>query len=179
MIREHNSEREIELRKYQSIMTSVGAGIMMFAVWSFIRMFLLFIINGAAVYQYFIRIAGDEIKPGEAAAYITFVYTILAVFTVVSLICQVYVGSCAVAEGRGRIKRRHLYIVFAVIMIISSAVSICMIIAELITGTDTDVPEEFRTSAVVEFTLMVMLIEMVYASFKVRKLQDAGKHGRE
>ena len=178
-IKERNTNNEIELRRNCDRLISIGTGIMAFSVWTVVKIVGLFLYNKQEVLDYIA--AGVEADSAEKKMMITYIaLVLLAIMLIIVIAIQFYTGASAIAVGRGRSKKkRRMYLVFGVIMLISSVLSVVQMARDLFTGQTDNTPDIFSSSIIVEVTWLILLVEMIYSSIKVRKLLTMGKHSRQ
>lgn len=150
---ENNSPEQIRIRKYRSILRSIGAGIIVFSVWSVAKSAGLTLFNPDESFQ-----------------------VSLVIFLAVELLIRVYVGRSAIAVGNGH-KRSRLYIGLAVLMLAGSAFILTAagyIVLHPETRADTS---GLFTSVFIEITSAVLVVEMITVSAKLRRAErrKAGK----
>lgn len=164
---EHNDPREIEIRKYQSILRSIGTGIIMMGAWSLAKAVSMMLIDSSEMYTAAGEISDvPELAMSQHAAMI-FVICVTAAVVLIDILIRIYVGRSAIAIGKGQ-KRGAAYIVLTCLLILFSMIALLLIIASFRyygkEGSDVSI-----SAAVIELTSLIMLIEMLVASFRLKK----------
>lgn len=177
MLKARNSDREIELRKYRDILETVGSGIKIFAIWTILKVLGLFVFYLTELNDFLLETQTEEMSLQEQKLLLAITYAIMAMIVLVMARLQIYVGDTAISVARGTNKKdKKLYIVLAALMLINCIVTIVATIDNTIKRTDLGVMGQFRTSIVVELTFLVMLTELLIASYRINRLTKGGKH---
>lgn len=173
IIQEDNRNNSIKLRKYSNRLVMSGIGIMVLGFWESLRAVMGVIFFRSLVFQYL-----SETAPFNDAlsryVYITFFVAIMSIFGTFSLLIHLYVGRCAVLDGRGK-KKKRLYLFFALIFMLMSFGS------QFLTDVsdtkeksqiETDIDLAFATD-LLDITLCLTCAEMLYCAARMRLLQRA------
>ena len=155
-----NSRLQLQLRKNQSDLAAIGLGVIAYGVWSVIKTVL-----------YTARDRGSVLAPieGDKTQLLIF-WAALGVMLAVELALRLYVGRCAIAEGRGR-KSRKAYIVLALLMAISSFAMLALLVyAQVRLNVYTGIENEV-VAVIVELTSDVLLAELAIAALRVKHLR--------
>lgn len=113
----NNEPEQIEIRKSQNTLIVVGSGIVLFSIWSMVKFLsMLFLLRNETVAGV-MSIAGPVEGISDRAAFWVIAIVTIVIMSFISF--RIYVGLSAIAEGRGK-RRGYLYIIIAMIMIISS-----------------------------------------------------------
>lgn len=172
----NNDPKQVAIRKYQNTLIVVGSGIILFSVWTVVKLlgsfFLLQDETVAAMRE--IGGAGMEEIPDSAVFYITLAVVMLIMLVVLAI--RVYVGLSAISEGRGKRKSR-LYLLLAVIMIISGIMSLYTSFFRVdpqsaMGALSTD---NSLSGLIIELTSAIMLTEMVISAIRMRRLTGRGR----
>lgn len=150
---ENNDPRQIEIRKYRSILRSIGAGIVVFSSWSVFKSIGVTLLN-----------------PEETLQAMT------AVSLVVDLLMRIYVGRSAIAVGNGE-ERGKTYIVFAILMVLGSVIILAFICFGLVRLEAVRKANGIYTSMFIEITSTVLVVEMIIVAMKLR-IAERRKAGR-
>lgn len=178
-----NSAIEIELRKRQNTLIIAGAGTIIFGVWSIVKTLGLFYFDRArrmAVLKGMIEAGGETWEDRY--------YLLAVVLTVIILMWDLafraFIGWAAISEGMGK-RRSILYIIVACLMLLGSAGTITGLSSEYVrflVQLTSETPEATTqdpslSAVIIEITSLIMLVEMIHASIRVRKLtKESGKH---
>ena len=169
-----NDPVSIGIRRYQNRLRVTGAGVMVFGLWSIIKIFIIALLSSDNT----IRLAFSEIRnqglssAGTVAAYILFAVVMLLMFSAaLSVRFIVYVS--ARKESLGILKHKNLYLILSVLMVIVGILSLVNIPARVKNGDYT--VSDAIVSAVVEVTSIATLLELLHSALKIRKLRKAAK----
>ena len=97
-----NDPKQVAIRKYQNTLIVVGSGIILFGVWTVVKMmgsFFLLKDETVAALRGFGGAAMDDI-PDEAVFYISLVAVLVIMLVILAI--RTYVGLSAISEGRGQ-----------------------------------------------------------------------------
>jgi hypothetical protein len=194
MIQTGSDPRLRQLRKYESILVLSGSGVMIFGLWSIIRFALYYIIKpfdpeeyiGKSDYSELLtessEVGVDHLAENMGTIIVVIVFTVLAI----DLLLRIYIGMSARAYGRGKksgffIFAALLIAVFELLGIIVSVESFWAPIIAVIREQSVDAYAETASSGdhvgsvsiFVDITSFLILIELVFSAFKVRKLRKA------
>lgn len=153
---------EARIRKQQAILIYSGMGIIIFGVWSIVRLLLLRYLDA----QHFV----DMLVPENAIEYSDYEWLVLVIVVLmllIDLMVRTYIGVSAIMEGYGRYRKRCVYIVVAAICAI---VSISVDIIEIKSFFTGDTNFEMFLSAIVDITIHIATIEVVVAAIKLRMI---------
>ena len=155
---------EKELRRRRISLMTLGSGVIAFGVWSILKTFLYFWVDTFSI-DY------GQIPPEYWHLADIIAYVLVGGFMAVDLALRLYLGRSAQAAGRGT-KRSCAYIVVAVLLLASSAVSLLLILFSKDGGrTSNQSVMDYYVSLFVEFTSMSILAELVYTAIRVKKLE--------
>lgn len=170
----NNEPEQIEIRKSQNTLIVVGSGIILFGIWSEIKFLsMLFLLREETVAGV-MRLAGPVEGISDRAAFLIIAVVSIVIMSFI-LSFRIYVGLAAIAEGRGK-RRGYLYIFIAVLMIISSALYF------VVGATSAEAAEQLGaftrsqsfSTLIIDATSMIMLIQMVISSIKIKRLTGKG-----
>lgn len=147
---ENNDPRQIRIRKYRSILRSIGAGIVVFSAWSVIKSAGLTLVD-----------------PDNSFEAVTVLLLAL------DMLMRIYVGRSAIAVGNGQ-KRGKAYIIFAVFMLAGSAFVLAFLGLILAHPEITGRVNGLYTSMFIEITSDVLIAEMIIVSGKLKKAERCG-----
>ena len=175
----NNDPEQIEIRKSQNTLIVVGTGTALFGIWTMIKMLGLIFLLRDETFAALLSKTGPLEGLSENAVFwfiIIIVLALMALFTS----ARVYVGLSAISEGRGK-RHGKLYIVLAVFMIIGGVWTFC-------TGLSTmEAPEQMGaftrnqsiSTIIIEATSIIMLIQMVISSLKIKRLTGNEASGKD
>ena len=176
----NNTAEQRKIRKSQNTLVIVGSGIMMFAVWVALKMYSMVLLRTSAI----VDDIRDALPEGSTALdlsnrqLIMWTLFFVTLYVLVEAGVRCFVGLSAIAEGRGGSPKR-LYIPVTYILIIAGIVSIGIditafvgikvngsIMEEAMTSTTI---EDLAASTIIDLTSLIMLIQMLVSSFRVKK----------
>ena len=165
---------QTELIKHRHTLAVVGLGAIAFGIWSLIKSILYFVL----VEPIFDTISSnyDDLSNStyEAWVLVAITFAIVVMFVLIDMLLRWKVGRKAMAVSRGDKEP-------GVGFFILSSILLLMDMAELIMGalsiagiipSDEDITDQIST-LLVDFTSVVMLIEMLFAAIMIRKLVKA------
>ena len=155
---------EAKLRKQQSILICSGLGVILFGVWSIIRIVLMRFMDP----QHFLEVFTTAELVDEVL-YERVVMAVVLVIYMLDLILRSYIGLSAIQEGNGKYKKRGTYICIATLVSVLVIITDIVDISAFFTG---DTGLESFLSSVVEMTIHIATIEIVVAAIKVRILRQ-------
>ena len=147
--------KEIKMRRYQNLLTVSGLGVIIFGLWSVLKTFLLL----------FMRDEVSGVLPSDPLTRAMTLATIGAIL-LIDIVIRLFVGISARAEGFGK-KKGYAYIVFAVLMVITSTTALVMAFFDASYKSIT----ELIVAVIVEVTSLIVTIELLVAAFTVKKLK--------
>ena len=106
---------ERELRKQQNQLVDAGIGVILFAVWSIVKMNLYVGLNATAMEE--LRQAAVEFGLNEKG-FLTFLIIIFMGILLWQLSIRLYIGLSASAEGKGR-KKSWTYLILAAVLVVT------------------------------------------------------------
>ena len=172
-----NSEETIRLRRSQNTLINVGAGIILFGIWSAIKLYSMTFLRRETSLKELKETAADDALEGisDRTLLITaFVIITLAVLFEIGI--RLYVGLSAMAEGRGK-RTGKLYIIVTYLFILYSMTSIVFYFIAGFNGQySTENGETLPlASVIIEFTNMLMMIQMVISAHIVRSYKKRAR----
>lgn len=164
------------LRRYENTLVILGTGVIMYGLWSVAKTVFLLLqearnlrASGA------LSLAGAQLQGGpEMARLVTVsgwvVFWVIAVVMIgIDIALRLYVGLSARAEGFGTKKRGSGYLVVAGLMAVLSFATAVYTILHIPSGLN-DLENNIVTM-IVEVTSVIILVEMIRAAWKVKKLR--------
>ena len=168
---------EVRLRKYKHMLVISGMAVIAFGVWSIVKAAVFFLLNPISILgELYDQQTLEQIEAlgmTERGLDLIF-FAVIFFMLLVDLILRVYVGRCAVIEGKTVRKKRVIYIIAAILMTVFLAASLVLrAFGPFHTGgeTETDVMRQMSVSAVVDLTSMLALADMSRAAIMVRRLR--------
>ena len=181
-----NKHEEIELRRNQNTLIITGYGIIAFGVWTLVKTLGMLVFQRDEILSDLIdglkKVEVDITDIPDSVLFGGFLVVISLIF-MVDILFRVFVGRSAIKESRDK-KRGVLYILVLIIMILRSLNTVFEILMMRIVGT---VPvrlfhiatEASLSTMIVEITSMVLMIEMVIAAIRVKRLRKQLKEAEE
>ena len=153
---------DAKIRKNRDILSISGKALILFGIWSIVRLFLFKILDSEVLASVLLFPETELLD----AAFIESAFDITIIVLVINLLLRIFIGASAIAEGSGR-KKSIFYIVLAIIYIIYSLISdILVIINPIYDKTSIAV----ISPLIIDFSSCFALIMIVIASFSCRKL---------
>ena len=174
----NNSDSAIQLRRYENNLIIVGMGIMIFGIWNVAKSVSVLILN-KSVYTEMIHAMLVELDPEmEFLADVVFftVFAITFIILMISIAIRLFIGFSAISVGKNK-KKRNLYIPVSFAFIFMGVYEIYVEVSYLITSLSDSseyvllISDNPLLSVFIEITSLVMVIELLIASFKIRKLR--------
>lgn len=175
----NNEPEQIEIRRSKDTLIVVGAGTVIFGIWTLVKMLSLLIIFRKETVEAVLDITGP--LEGVSDRFTFWAFTLIFTIMMAAVLSvRTYVGLSAIAEGRGK-KRRKLYIFLASLMVIFSAYTFCSSFFTL------DAPEQFGpltrnqsiSALIIDATSMIMLVQMIVSALKIRKLTGTERNAKD
>lgn len=150
----------MNIRQCRSNLYFSGLGVIAFGAWSVIKLIMFLILKPSAIFD-----SADEIMSNRTL----FVFVMIFLFIVVAidLAIRLYVGISSIKAGGGK-KKGPAYIVFAILLIISSLVSIVFMILFPDSSSVTDLIASF----LVECTSLFALCDLSVSAIWLRRLEN-------
>ena len=181
-----NDPQQIKLRRNQNTLIIVGTGTIAFGVWSFVTTLGMTLItrpDNISGYMSAMQSGGVEITDMSETAMFWTTVVISGILLIIDVSARLFVGFSAISVGRGT-RHSRWYIVIALFSILGNGISVLIILYSFQLDTEDSVAALSNNSAVsnntfsgviIELTSTIMLIEMLAASVRVRKLNGQSK----
>lgn len=165
-----NSAETIKLRKSRDTLIIVGRGVILFGLWSAVKLYSLAFLRTSQTIKEIRETMPADAEPISNRLMIILLLVMITVVVIAEISIRFFVGYSAIAEARGK-RSGRLYIPITYIYIMASFFTFIAIIAAMITGKASEETTEdvSLASAVIEFTNMIMLIQMVISARRVKK----------
>lgn len=173
----NNEPEQIEIRKCQNTLIVVGAGIILFGIWTMVKtMGMLFLLRDETIAAFRNSVADIAGVSDETIFRAMVAITLIAAAAVLAV--RAYIGLSAISEGRGR-KRSMIYLLLTGILIISG---ISSLVTDFFSMSEPEQLGAFTndqsfSAAIIEATSLIMMTQMLVSSLKIRKL--AHRKGRD
>ena len=159
---------DIQIRKTQSNLISAGIGVMVFAMWSFLRS-LIYIINGdPGINEAMQEVSKEHIDyPGMRIVLVAG----LLIAAAADMLFRFYIGRSAISEGKGN-RKSSKYIVLSCILVFLYIFGIMGHIAGMAGKLDDYNLQNMDTilSLAIDLTSLYILILLIYSASRLRKL---------
>ncbi len=166
-----NDRIAVDIRRYSNRLMVTGAGIMVLGVWSLVKTVMVAAFRTDDSLHVMFNEIMTETEGDTYKAIVVFIVAAAIVLVVATVILSFhfYVFVNASREGRGG-KKKNLYLVVAGLMICVSVFSMVSLIINFRSG-ESGIFDTF-VSLVLEVTSFILLVELMHAAVKVRKLTD-------
>ena len=170
---------KMRLRKDENTLTVVGSGVILFGVWTVVKMVLQEINRFP---EFMAELGADELgfeetgladlglDPNLLAMAVAF--TVVIIVYLLDLGLRVFVGLSARAEGRGRPQGR-LYLILAGLLLFLSGLSFSTYVITYFSHSDHVVDAD--AAILVELTSFITLLQMIISAVRVRRARRMGK----
>ena len=171
-----NSIDAKSLRKSEKNLVTVGFGIMIFGVWNVIKTFSVLFLNQNAIVNLIKGYTEEDLnKYVSDSTIFTFIFIWFILFMSVGVIARLYIGCSAIFVGRYK-RKKSLYIPITIIYIICSLGEFYYDFNDIFFNPDSiSTNLETRDSPIVtliiEITSMVMMVELVVLSRRIRRIR--------
>lgn len=153
---------EMKLRKHQSTLVVAGTGVILFGLWSIVKTLMFLTTTWAAL-------AAHAVELGLTNKFVIAIIIAIVVFVLgADLLMRLYIGLCAVSEGKGR-KSRSFYLLVAGWLLFTS---ITVFPANLynaysLSGFAPDV----LIATVLELTSLYALADLLFSGIRIKQLR--------
>ena len=151
---------DARIRKLQIELLTLGTGVIVVGIWSFLRSALTIFVSDNNFFQ-------DV--PEEAK---TFVYIFIIIVTAILFSLDFYIGLSARSESKGK-KKRIVYLVFtAISLVVYIAVALTELITLIMRATTDGIISNIIT-IIIDITSIVCLAELMINGILLRKLRKS------
>lgn len=171
-----NSPEAILKRRIQDTLIIVGTDIILFSIWTMVKTVGISMMYRTEIIRDMRSFGGTENSTlSDSTLFLLFLIMILFLFSIL-LFLRLYVGLAAISEGRGR-RRSNLYLAIAGIMIVLSILSLYQMLLQLFSGAEIEHAPYYLSddpsisSVIIELTSIVMMLQMVSAAIRIRRLR--------
>ena len=168
-----NQPEKMQLRRDENTLMVVGSGVIIFGVWSVLKVLLLETTRLPEMMEE-IRLQDlglEETGIGDLSwvvAALTMVFILIGLLLDLSI--RVFVGLSARAEGKGK-KQGRVYLVLSALLLVVSGLSFCSYIYAFSRGSDQVMDSD--AAILVELTSFVTLLQMILSAVRVRRARRA------
>ena len=169
-----NSPESVRLRKSQNTLIVVGAGIMMFGLWTVVKSLGMVFLDPEILMADARTIAAGSGGLVTERLLFTAMLVVVAVYLFFGLTARCIIGFSAIAEGRGR-RRGKVYLPLTVVFIILNILEINAGVLRAVFGNvaETVPGNSLLVSLIIELTSMIMMVQLLSAVRHVRKFEKA------
>ena len=167
--------REEELRKHQHTMVSVGTGIILFGLWSMVKVVLYFIMNDPFK-DYDLHLEGYDSPKANTTIYVI-ALIVAAIVVLIDLRLRWVIGHTARDYGMEKRDRMgpRFYIAFLITLLIDFSEIAMEIYGYTVEGVDY---LDNTVTLLVDLTSFVTLLELILAFFWINEIrQEQAKQG--
>jgi phosphotransferase system glucose/maltose/N-acetylglucosamine-specific IIC component len=161
-----NDPGSIRYRRESSTLVVLGTGVIVFGIWNIVKLIGMF------AFRIPLFTASEEEDLGSVG--MIFAVIIAVIILSVDVLLRVFVGIRARREGKGK-KAGRAYLVYLVLMIITSVISVCLEIYDVLSA-DRDFTDSY-TTLIMELTSLVVSLEVFMAGIYVRRFRAKAKEG--
>ena len=170
---------KMRLRRDENTLTVVGSGVILFGVWTVVKMVLQEINRFP---EFMAELGADELgfegtglaemglDPNLLATVVAF--TVVLIVFLLDLALRVFVGLSARAEGRGRPQGR-LYLILAGLLLVLSGLSFVSYVITYFSHSEYVVDAD--AAILVELTSFITLLQMIISAVRVRRARRMEK----
>ena len=172
-------KEKMRLRRDENTLTVVGSGVILFGVWTVVKMVLQEINR---LPEFMAELGADELgfeetgladmglDPNLLAMAVAF--TVVIIVFLMDLALRVFVGLSARAEGRGRPQGR-LYLILAGLLLVLSGLSFVSYVITYFSHSEYVVDAD--AAILVELTSFITLLQMIISAVRVRRARRMEK----
>ncbi len=175
IIQEDNQIDSVKLRRYSNRLVLSGWGIIVLGIWGSIRLIMGIVFYRNTIMNSISSELNVPIVELQNIIFAIFVIIILLV-GLISFMIHLYIGGCAMLDGRGK-KRKNLYLLFAAGLIMLSFLSqeaTDNTAQNTTTQVQQDMDLAFATD-LLDFTLCINCAEMIYCAARTKILRRKRK----
>lgn len=158
---------EAKIRKQQSILMCSGLAMILFGIWSIVRVVLMRFIEPVHFASYF-----AELTEPVDTAYLNLILVIALILLFIDLSIRSYVGISAIKDGTGRGNSKITYIIVAILCLV---VAVGSDVASIIALINDQFDFEIFLATVVDISIHIATLEVIVAAIKIRKLTREAK----
>lgn len=146
----------IKIRRLENNLTTLGTGVIVFSLWSFIKSLL----SSLLIEEYDF----SKNKPEYALIVNTIIWSVSALI----VLMYVWIGLSARAEGKGKHKR-IIYLFFeGIVILFGSLILLTELLALITLSSD---PVTLVLTIIIDATRLFFMIQLMYSSIALRKLK--------
>ena len=161
-----NDPGSLRYRRESSTLVVLGTGVMAFGIWSIIKLI------GTFAFRIPLFTASEEEELGSVG--MIFAIIIAVIIVSVDVLLRIFVGIRARREGAGK-KAGKAYLVFLVLMIIVSVISVAVEI-DAVLSAERDFFDSYA-NLIMELTSLVVSFEVFMAAIYVRRFRAKAEEG--
>ena len=161
-----NDPGSLRYRRESSTLVVLGTGVMVFGIWSIIKLI------GTFAFRIPLFTASEEEDLGSVG--MLFAIIIAVILVSVDVLLRIFVGIRARREGEGK-KAGKAYLVFLVLMIIVSVISVAVEI-DAVLSAERDFFDSYA-NLIMELTSLVVSFEVFMAAIYVRRFRAKAEEG--
>lgn len=158
-----NDKNSILKRKYSNRLMMAGRAIIMFGLWSSLRVIILTWFGMDDTLKYFFDVAKHMVSENSVDQVLMYTIAILVVVIAlgVPFLINFLLGRGAIREGQG-VKKSNLYIIVCAILFILTIISFFVVETEEV------YLELWIATMIVDITLCIAYVDVVYSAIRLR-----------
>ncbi|MCR5100229.1 MAG: hypothetical protein K6B41_02595 [Butyrivibrio sp.] len=150
------------IRRYRDDIVICGRGIQVLGIWEILKIMILVFWDHSVD-----NILFDEVTDeNEIIIFKTVVYITIILFCLFFSFWFIYIGQRAIKYGKGNSNKKYFLVVTAF-----CAVVIALGIPQYFTGEVRDISDTEFISVIVDITLTILMIQLIYSTIKVGSLE--------
>lgn len=147
---------DAKIRKLENNLVTVGSGVVIFSLWSLLRMIVYFIVLGDTLLV--------NLTPLEILFAMTFIWGVI----IIDCVIRCFIGLSARSEGYGN-KKRLVYVVLACIVFVNYTLLFAMEIVFIVLDSFDLVT--LVVTIVIDLTSNLFVLDMIVSSIRLRRLR--------
>ncbi len=147
---------DAKIRKLENNLVTVGSGVVIFSLWSLLRMIVYFIVLGDTLLV--------NLTPLEILFVMTFIWGVI----IIDCVIRCFIGLSARSEGYGN-KKRLVYVVLACIVFVNYTLLFAMEIVFIVLDSFDLVT--LVVTIVIDLTSNLFVLDMIVSSIRLRRLR--------
>ena len=158
-----NDENSVRIRKYSNRLTMAGRAVIIFGLWSSLRVVILALLGMDDTFSDSFNVARDLAANVENKAAVYAIATVVVVFAlVIPFLINLFIGRRAIMEGTGK-KSTTVYLVVAALLLALTIFSL------IYGGSEDEFYEIWIASIIVDITLCGAYIDVIYSAIRLKK----------
>lgn len=177
----HNDPLQIKLRRCENILIITGAAVVVFSLWSITKAAFYLFLNSV---DFIKEIGGldqellDQMGAAGQDLANALIYVFVFLIMMLDLLFRFYIGRSAIAEGRGRIRKKRKRIMYVISAVVLSLFLLLSIRGSIIIAMSDDVEsgslmmDSITASIILDCTSLLAFVEMIISGIRVHLLRN-------